>query len=204
MFFKFDYFDFYLVVDYQPRIRNGLNLLSNVPFFDISTTTVSCEAITDNLSIANGIQFYTMGTNNLPSNSFNMFSSQSQITTKYYNLSVTFQLSTYNVALYNSNTIYMCCTTLQGTPTSSCTQVYLKGNALNINTNPPPTVTTPTTIPTTTTSKPSSNTTTKVTVATTKPGTTTVATTVVSITTTITASAVGLLTGQSIYFLYFF
>ncbi len=34
-----------------------------------------------------------------PSNSFNMFSSQSQITTKYYNLSVKFQLSTYNVAL---------------------------------------------------------------------------------------------------------
>jgi hypothetical protein len=133
-----------------------------------------------------------------------MFSSQSQITTKYYNLSVTFQLSTYNVALYNPNTIYMCCTTLQGTPTSSCTQVYVKGNALNINTNSPPTVTTTTKIPTTTTSKPSSNTTTKVTVTTTKSGTTTVASSLVSITSTITASAVGLPAGQSSYFLYFF
>ena len=121
-----------------------------------------------------------------------MYSSQTQITlSKYYNLSVTFQLSTYNSQLYNPNIIYFCCTTLQGAPTNSCTQVYLKGTAYNINTNPPPTVSTTTTTTLATTTKPTVATTTKPPVTTTKAGVTMTQPTI-ALTTTPLMTAAGL------------
>jgi hypothetical protein len=129
-----------LVVDYKPRIRNGLSLNSilNVQHYDISVSTVSCEVITDNFSVANGIQFYTINLNRSSLKSFNMFSSLSYISSNYYNLSVIFKLSAFNYELYTPNSNYMCCTTNKGISTGSCTQVYLEGNYFNTNTNTQP------------------------------------------------------------------
>ena len=123
--------------------------MSYTPNYDISKTTVSCEAITDNLSLFNGIQFYSISNNNGVSstNSFNMYSQPSQITSTYYNVSVTFQLSTYNYQLYTPGANYMCCTTLDSVSTGQCTQVYLFGNTfIVIPTNPPVTTTSSTTV----------------------------------------------------------
>ena len=140
--FKFSIHIFYiipsiLVIDNKPRIRNGLSLNSiiNVQPYDISITTISCETITNDLSIVNGVQFYTISLNRSASNSFNMYSTITHISTNLYNLSIIFQLSTYNAKLYSPNSNYMCCSTNRGISTGSCTQVYLESNSLNINTN---------------------------------------------------------------------
>ena len=137
-------------MDFKPRIRSQLTTYSPdiKPFFDISQTTVSCEAITDNLSIFNGVQFYIIQ-NGIISSSMSMYSSSTKITQSYYNISATFQLTSYNIFLYNPNNFYACCTTLNTVSTNNCVQFYLYGMSTVINTNIPITTTVTTTVVTT-------------------------------------------------------
>ena len=84
---------------------------------------VSCEALTDNSSVFDGIQFYKIEGNQ--TTSFNMTFTKTQITQTFFNYSVTFQLTIFNYLLYSPGYYYTCCTTLKNKKTSNCVQVYL-------------------------------------------------------------------------------
>ena len=116
----------------MPRIRDGLyyynsnNFSSDVPKFDINQKVFGCEAITDDFSLFDGIQFFKGGNQSI---SFDMEFKKFQITQYFYNISIIFQLNPQNYKLYSANDYYECCTTLRNNKTGNCTQVYISNIA---------------------------------------------------------------------------